>query len=81
MKPTVGRIVHYVLAPNDLPNARVGEVRPAVVVRVNPTGSLNLSVILDGTNDQKRDPLSTSLWCGSVDEGSVPGTWHWPERV
>ena len=82
MKPSVGRIVHYVL-----PSGQVGAHRPAIVVHVWPGGSGNpypdgetvqLQVFMDGSNDW----YFTSIhWATSVthDEGKAPGTWHWPE--
>ena len=83
-KPTIGRIVHFVL-PN-------GEHRPAIIVRVwteefpnNPvehTG-LNLQIFLDGTNDNeayrgmelpaKIDLLHGTMWYTSAQYGSPGG--------
>jgi hypothetical protein len=53
MIPSVGRIVHYRL-PADA--KRAGEIRPAIIVRVNgdpsaPLTSCNLYVLFDGPND------------------------------
>ena len=79
-KPSIGRIVHFVL-PN-------GEHRPAMVVRVCPeefpnnpedhTG-LNLQVFLDGTNDNEAyrgmvlpcpiDLLHGTMWYASAQYG------------
>lgn len=49
---------------------RVGDVVPAVVVRVWPTG-INAQAYLDGAD---------SLWLTSRPEGTEPGTWAWPAR-
>lgn len=49
-----------------------GEHVPMIVTMVWPERTVNGQIILDG-ND--------SLWRCSVEEGSTPGTWHWPERV
>ncbi|HEV2704942.1 MAG TPA: hypothetical protein VGV59_03400 [Pyrinomonadaceae bacterium] len=80
---TIGRIVHYVL---DKPYS-AGEpptIRPAIVVHVwdRQTGSSNLQVIVDGTNDGYESSTGT-VWKTSCNysEGREPGTWHWPPRV
>lgn len=49
IEPTVGRVVLYVL-PGQSP--RRGEIRPAIVVRVNGDGAVNLHVLTDGPNDR-----------------------------
>lgn len=93
-KPSIGRIVHYVLAASDevLPQA-VGEHRPAVIVRVWPgefgdaecPDGINAQVFLDGTNDVETNDgsIAVAMWTTSVPYSSEPkpGTWHWPERV
>lgn len=74
-KPTVGRIIHYVMDSGNLPE----EHRPAVVTAVAGPGLLNLAVFLDGPNDgispnpQWRENVAYS-------ETKERGTWHWPER-
>lgn len=90
MKPSVGRIVHYVLDSADgvRPDA-VGQIRPAIIVRdwnngqeVSEGGSaVQLQVFLDGSNDHP-DGLGL-VWATSVcyaAEGTKPRTWHWPKR-
>lgn len=88
MKPSIGRIVHYVLAP--------GEHRPAIIVQVfAQSGYLrnecNMQVVLDGANDERHMPssmassgtLGIQAWRASVpqdEETKAVGTWHWPER-
>lgn len=62
MRPTIGRIVHYV----DFVD---GSHRAAVVAEITLSG-LTLSVLR---------PDSGWLIQRSVNEGTVPGTWHWPE--
>jgi hypothetical protein len=89
MKPTVGRLVHYVM-----PNGRsAGDVRPALIVRVwdgpgdaLPPGEavplVQLQVFTDGMNDGEE--WATGLvWKTSVhySEANTPGTWHWPPRL
>lgn len=93
--PTVGRMVHYVLADYDAVHEHVkGEHRPAIVVK-NNGGSVNLQVFLDGSNDAiqhilhpdypdaKKEIPRFILWATSRmndDDTMAPGTWHWPER-
>lgn len=74
--PTIGRTVLFVLPTT---SKRAGEIRPAVVVRVNSVdpvyGSVNLNVQLDGPND-----TGEAAWQGSVkqdQDGHAPGSWHW----
>ena len=73
-----GRIVHYVM-PN-------GEHRPAVVVRVwNPEGTVNLSVFIDGINDEPSQigGIITTVWKTSIvySDDKKPNTWHWTEKA
>jgi hypothetical protein len=77
MKPTVGRIVHFV--------SRFGdgkEVFPAIITHVWTDTSVNLIVFWDGTNSGV--PLDTDPWETSrtLDESPTPDldTWHWPPR-
>lgn len=75
MKPSIGRIVHYVSQFN-------GNHVAAIVVRVWSDTCVNLRVFYDGTNDA---PDGESEWHTSrtLDESADPqkGTWHWPEKV
>ncbi|HBD19459.1 MAG TPA: hypothetical protein DC063_04795 [Arenimonas sp.] len=84
-KPTVGRIVHYVLP--DGPSA--GQHRPAIIVRTwdQPelpfSGTVQLQVFTDGQNDvAPGEPWSATKWISSAtySEEPQPRTWHWPER-
>ncbi len=85
-KPSVGRIVHYVLGgPADAetvnPNS-TGEHRPAIIVRVRDERTVQLQVFTDGHNDRANHPEGL-MWRTSVHEDEdtkAPGTWHWPER-
>lgn len=80
MTPTIGRIVHYVLAN--------GEHRPGIIVRTWPTDDekVNLQLFVDGSNDCAAEPqanYSTGvIWKTSAphDEEKKPNSWHWPER-
>jgi len=73
-KPTVGRIVLFEPASDDLEarsNSLVrGEKLPAVIVRVWGT-SVNLRIFNDGDG---------VLWRTSVSFGDGPRTWNWPPR-
>ena len=43
-----------------------------MIVTKNWGGSVNAQVLLDG-ND--------CLWVCSVQEGTAPGSWHWPPKI
>jgi hypothetical protein len=76
MKPTVGRIVEYVLKD------RYGElqVRPAIIVRVWSDECVQLQVFTDGTNDGP-EYASGIFWATSVlrCEEKNERTWDWME--
>lgn len=90
MKPTIGRIVNYVLANSD--------IRPAIIVRIWSDTCVNLRVFFDGSNDERAGGFeygSTAAAFGAEWRTSVsyveppaysglelqPNTWHWPQRV
>jgi hypothetical protein len=82
MKPTIGRIVHFVQKkPAGYGDALVH--LPAIIVAVWGDTCVNLQVFTDGTNS---DAYETNLvkWVTSVTldetETPQPRTWHWPER-
>jgi hypothetical protein len=82
MKPTIGRIVHFVQKkPAGYGDALVH--LPAIIVAVWSDTCVNLQVFTDGTNS---DPEETNRvkWVTSatLDETETPQprTWHWPER-
>ena len=84
MKPTVGRIVHYVLEQG----RGKGEVRAATIVRVWNDTCVNLQVHLDGSNDAGADVANDgalTVWKTSVlqtDETTrAVGAWFWPPKV
>jgi len=73
MKPSIGRIVHYV-ATNDHYEpltTQPGKHLPAVVIETDGE-SCGLCVFSHGQ----------TFWRGPTrhDEGAALGTWHWPER-
>lgn len=77
-KPSVGRIVHYVLSESEsspeLKNNNA-TVLPAVIVRVWSETCVNLKVSVDGHQ--------VDVWKTSVlfSEEPKPGFWSWPPRV
>lgn len=76
MKPTVGRIVNYVL-PQD--HKWAGQVRPAVITMVWGDTCVNLHVLHDANDvgDAAHLFLPTSV---SFDERGIGRTWSWPKR-
>lgn len=81
-KPSIGRIVHYVLAERDSTTS-FGRTRPAIIVDLVEDGSkdglVNLQVFTNGGIDQ----LPPVQHCKNIvhDESAKQGTWHWPPFV
>ena len=82
MKPTIGRIVHFVQKKPE----GYGDVLvhlPAIIVAVWGDTCVNLQVFTDGTNSDA-DETNRVKWVTSatLDEEVTPQprTWHWPER-
>ena len=80
MEPTVGRIVHFILADGV-------RTLPLVITRVWSNTTVNGIVLTDGTNDRGQIPNrpdfngEPALWMTSIVEGTAPNNWKWPERV
>jgi hypothetical protein len=70
VKPSVGRIVHYV--------SYSGEPLAAIITKVHSLECVNLVVFTDGSPYSPDEVSSLKL---SVMIGLQPGQWHWPERV
>jgi hypothetical protein len=69
MKPTPGRIVMY--QPPYAPDTKL----PAIVIKVHGGSSVvNLQVFQDRGGDG-------AVYASSIEEGTGPGTWSWPERA
>lgn len=92
MKPTVGRVVHYVSFGTPGVEYK-SECRAAVVTAVEPgagkvlPGSVSLAVLNPGGmffnqgvryDEGPDEGIGTGLCGGRLYRG---GTWHWPERV
>lgn len=83
MKPSIGRIVHFVQKKP----AGYGEGvvhLAAIIVAVWGEACVNLQVFTDGTNSDVHH-TSPVKWETSVtldaSENPQPRTWHWPERT
>ena len=89
-----GRIVHFVpeIALSGmrdgkaLTGRRPGRHIPAIITRVWPNGSVNLTVFPDWAGDRDEYPGaggSGMSWETTVsyDPDKGPRTWHWPERA
>lgn len=80
MKPSVGRIVHYV-SRGSADGVFTPECRAAIITEISPdTGRVALMVLnpqgifWDWGLEYSDENVAT----GSTYK---PGTWHWPERV
>jgi len=66
MKPSIGRIVHFVGG---------GLIHhAAIITEVFPDGHVDVEVFGNVTQRFRHGLLENA-------EGSESGTWHWPERV
>lgn len=85
MKPTIGRIVFYVMSELDSAGVAGIVIRPAMVVNTRATdlveggSKVNLQVFHDGENDG----LCGTLWVAGIpySREPKPRTWHWPPRI
>ena len=82
MKPTIGRIVHFVQKkPAGYGDALVH--LPAIITAVWGESCVNLQVFTDGTNSDEQN-MAPVKWVTSssldASENPQPRTWHWPER-
>lgn len=89
MKPTIGRIVHFVqeksaaYQPKDGPKVLIH--LPAVITAVWGDTCINLQVFTDGTNSEtgptSNPPSIKWITSATLDESAErPYSWHWPER-
>jgi len=73
-KPSIGRIVHYVVNRGVDEGEDELEHVPAIVIEVKEDNSLRLAIFY----------WTGTMYCGSVEcdeTGEKSHTWHWPERV
>lgn len=80
MKPSIGRIVHYVIPSGPL----MCQHRPAIITAVFPGNTVNLSIFLDQEDDcsvgSSHVGYVLRAWSISMSEEHAINTWHWPER-
>ncbi len=76
MKPSIGRIVHFVID-------REGNHVAAIITAVWSDTCVNLRLFLDGSNTPNPQKFGWAEWITSrsFDENCGVGTWHWPEIV
>lgn len=88
MKPTIGRIVHFVQAKPSQYQTK-DELQklvhlPAIITAVWGDTCVNLQVFTDGSNSEEDGTNFRSCkWVTSstLDETAAqPRSWHWPER-
>lgn len=89
MRPTIGRIVHFVqekpisYQSPDGPKAMVH--LPAIITAVWGDNCVNLQVFTDGSNSETDGTnFRCCKWVTSstldASDNPQPRTWHWPER-
>lgn len=79
-KPSMGRIVHYVMT-HQRGSGQPFEECPAIITRVWSDTCVNLHLLRDhdqSHHDQQQGDKPTSVM---FDEAGAPRSWHWPERV
>ena len=85
MKPTIGRIVHFVQKKSSTYNEAIVHL-PAIIVAVWTETCVNLQVFTDGTNSESgfnaNPPSVKWITSATYDNSETPNlyTWHWPER-
>jgi hypothetical protein len=86
MKPTIGRIVHFVQRKPAVHQPKDGPVAlvhlPAIITAVCGETCVNLQVFTDGTNSDDANVASVKwMTSSSLDETATQErSWHWPER-
>ncbi len=69
MKPSIGRIVHYI-QNNGQPSA-------AIVTGVRESGAVDLTVF----HAEIAPTFAMAVRCADEFEDQMAGVWRWPERV
>jgi len=73
MVPTIGRIVHYHPTADEAKSwGTDGQPCAAIVTRLNPDASVNLTLIIDQRGGASRT---------AVPMGDAAGSWSWPPKV
>lgn len=85
MKPTIGRIVHFVQKKPSMYGEGFIHL-PAIITAVWSDTCVNLQVFTDGSNSEEDGtnfPHIKWVTSPSLDESETPQprTWHWPERA
>lgn len=79
IKPSVGRIVIYVVPETEVALNNGALEAPAIIVRTwEDTGYQNDEVNLKVFKDYLENTWATSVPYSEINE---PGTWHWPPRT
>lgn len=85
MKPSIGRIVHYVAYGTPGGEFQVGACRAAIVTEVTFGGggeTVGLCVLNPtGQYFSRAIPHDEGITDGDGNLVKAAGTWHWPERV
>lgn len=83
MKPSIGRIVHFVTKDDEDKVIH----RPMIITNVYDSGAVTGIVFLDPYNDRVAPAPNggfvhtLDIYCVRQDEEhKQPGTWHWAER-
>ncbi len=72
MRPTVGRVVHYI--SHGSPNGQyLPEHRSAMITAVDSAGGVSLAIF-------NPTGIFFSLLVPEDQTAQAPGSWHWPER-
>lgn len=80
MKPSIGRIVHYVLTQRESPN-NAGATRPAIITSVRGNGECCLTVFTDPHHDQSSHVVYVKSAPMHDGEAVKHGTWKWPPKI
>ena len=88
MKPSIGRLVHFVQKTHVYGADKVVHL-PAIIVAVWGDTCVNPQVFTDGSNSEPdtapnaNHPSVKWVTSASLDESDTPQpyTWHWPEKV
>lgn len=95
MQPSIGRIVHYVLADDDVAAIRTERRRSNDTARGTPVHvgevvALLVTAVWPYVGDGRPEPCvngqalldgNDSLWVTMAAQGSGPGCWDWPPRA